>query len=280
VIHQINIKKQSEYWLSLDGFSFEREISNLYKSLGYKVKNTKKVADGGIDIKLWNDKGEYIIVQCKNHTHKVAPSIVRDLYGTMHKEKANKSILISSSGFNTGVYKFSKELPIELLDINDLISLSEKAYPKSLEIINNVKNLFSINANITFKFKSIGNVYLLYVSFGKALYNEEKNTVILKEPIANGCYIFESIEEGRCIADTILKQKYKPFEKAIYEIVEWKIYHKDSLYSYKTFYYVKIVKKGEEYFLSKKKNENQADIVSEFPKPQKRKKQMVWLEWI
>jgi restriction system protein len=279
IIHQRNIKKQSEYWLSLDGFSFEQEVSDLYRSLGYKVKTTKKVADGGIDIKLWDDKGEYIIVQCKNHKHKIAPSIIRDLYGTMHKEKADRAILICSGGFNDSVYDFAKGLPIDLLELEDIISLSDKAHPKSYEIIDTIKEMYCIDEMI-FKFKSMGSVYLLYNLFRNAAYNEKETRVELIELInsmESAYCVFESKEKSKTIVDIILKQKYKPLENAIYEIVEWKIYPNDSPYRYKAFYYVKIIKEGEDYFMSNKKNDSYENVkVSGFPKRKKRKK---WYGW-
>ena len=50
-------------------------------------------------------------------------SAVRDLYGTMMNEGANKGILVCTSGYGADAYNFSKDKPIELIDGGGLLYL-------------------------------------------------------------------------------------------------------------------------------------------------------------
>ena len=48
---------------------------------------------------------------------------MRDLYGTMMNEGANKGILVTTSGYGPDAYEFTKDKPIELIDGGGLIYL-------------------------------------------------------------------------------------------------------------------------------------------------------------
>ena len=56
----------------------------------------------------------------------VGVSAVRDLYGTLGHEGANKGILVTTSAFGPDAYDFIKGKPITLLDGGNLLHLMEK----------------------------------------------------------------------------------------------------------------------------------------------------------
>ena len=64
IINQ-QLENRRVVWLKMDGITFEREVSEIYKAHGYETKTTKAIGEGGVDIRLWKD-GEYSIAQCKN----------------------------------------------------------------------------------------------------------------------------------------------------------------------------------------------------------------------
>jgi len=117
--------KKHEFWLSLDGLRFERELANVFELAGYYVKLTKGSGDKGVDIFLKNE-GKHTIVQCKAHKKAVGPATVRDLYGTMLDCGADEAILASTNGFTIGVYEFVKDKNIQLWDIDTIIEFKEK----------------------------------------------------------------------------------------------------------------------------------------------------------
>jgi hypothetical protein len=258
IINQRNKKREEDYWLGLDGFKFEREVSDLYRKLGYKVETTRAVADGGVDIKLWNKEGEYIIVQCKNHKDKVGPAIVRDLFGTMHNEKADKAILLCSGGFNKSVFDFVTGKSIELVDIKQLINLSEKIYP--LQYTNgSISNYSYLNNEINFLCKNIENVFILYSHYAKII--EKGGKKYFSSPIDDEYCIFETLEGINKEIELIKQQNNKPFAgSCIYDIAEWAIQDKTQYYRYKTFYYLRIIQLEQSYYKSKKQGDEKQYI--------------------
>ena len=58
------LRQREEWWKSLDGRSFEKEIGNLFMEKGYNVIHTGKSGDEGIDLVVEKDNKK-AIVQCK-----------------------------------------------------------------------------------------------------------------------------------------------------------------------------------------------------------------------
>jgi restriction system protein len=56
----------------------------------------------------------------------VGVSAVRDLFGTMNHEGANKGILVTTSGYGPDAFDFAKDKPIELIDGGGLLFLLQE----------------------------------------------------------------------------------------------------------------------------------------------------------
>lgn len=123
-------RAEHEFWTSLSGLDFERELAKLFKVSGYKVQLTKASGDKGVDIFL-QDNDKIIVVQCKAHKKAVGPSTVRDLYGTMMDSNADEAILASINGFTSGVYEFVKDKNIHLWDVETIIKFKENLPSKA-----------------------------------------------------------------------------------------------------------------------------------------------------
>ena len=96
----------------MSGYEFEDFIANLLRQKGFKVTQTDYSNDGGVDlIAEYNQplfSGKYI-VQCKKYTDNlVGQPELRDLYGVVMSESANKGILITTSDFTTQAKNFAK----------------------------------------------------------------------------------------------------------------------------------------------------------------------------
>lgn len=108
------------------GESFERDVLLLIQKMGFEAKSTKTSRDGGIDIIATNSnpllKGKYII-QCKDWCNPIGEPPLRDLFGVVHSERANKGILITTSTFTTSAKLFAQDKPIELIDGEQYLSL-------------------------------------------------------------------------------------------------------------------------------------------------------------
>jgi len=104
---------------------FEKEFS--YN--GGEVKVTQASRDGGVDAIAFDPdpiRGGKIVIQAKRYTNTVGVSAVRDLFGTVMNEGANKGILVTTSDYGPDSYEFAKGKPLTLLNGGNLLYLLEK----------------------------------------------------------------------------------------------------------------------------------------------------------
>ena len=113
-----------DYWMRLDGHQFENAVANVFREKGYIATVSKQGGDGGIDIVIMKD-GEEIAVECKAHKKPIGPDVARDLYGTMAHFGYNKGLIVSRSGFTSGVYDFIKGKNIGLYNLQRIMSIQK-----------------------------------------------------------------------------------------------------------------------------------------------------------
>jgi len=101
---------------------FEKEFA----TTGAEVRVTQASRDGGVDAVIFDPDplhGGKTVVQAKRYTNTVGVSAVRDLYGTMMNEGANKGILVTTSDYGPDAYAFAKGKPLVLLTGGNLLHL-------------------------------------------------------------------------------------------------------------------------------------------------------------
>src|SRR5207237_1126702 len=107
---------------------FEDLIGNLFSKMGLETKQTQLSQDGGVDVVAFDKRpilGGKVVIQAKRYRHTVGVSAVRDLFGTMMNEGANKGVLVTTSGYDAAAFNFVKDKPIELIDGGGLLYLLE-----------------------------------------------------------------------------------------------------------------------------------------------------------
>lgn len=113
---------------NMNGYEFEDFIFSLLKSMNFTVKQTTYSQDDGIDLIASFDHpilgGNYII-QCKNWQNNVGQPAVRDLFGVVMSEYANRGVLISTSDFTKQAYEFAQGKNITLINNATLNTLVE-----------------------------------------------------------------------------------------------------------------------------------------------------------
>ncbi|MBQ5317933.1 MAG: restriction endonuclease [Oscillospiraceae bacterium] len=124
---------------SMSGVEFEFLCKELLEKMGFETETTKASGDGGIDLIAYNYQpilsGKYII-QCKRYVGSVGEPVIRDLYGVITSERANKGILMTTGHFTKSAIEFAMGKPIELIDgskLNELLSLYELDNINTLE---------------------------------------------------------------------------------------------------------------------------------------------------
>ena len=113
----------------MSGAEFENLILQLVRKMGFEAQQTKASGDGGIDIVAHYSQpfleGTYII-QCKRWSSSIGEPVLRDLYGVVMSERANKGILVTTSYFTSSATSFADGKPIELIDGDKLSSLLDR----------------------------------------------------------------------------------------------------------------------------------------------------------
>jgi restriction system protein len=115
--------------LELTPKEFEAFIQNLFTRMGYDTKLYRATGDGGIDCVAYDPhpiSGGKFIIQAKLYTRTVAPTHVRDLWGTVQHEGATKGIMITTSGYGPDSYKFAGGKPLNLIDGSGLLALCQE----------------------------------------------------------------------------------------------------------------------------------------------------------
>jgi len=105
--------------MDLTPSEFEGLVGNLFTRMGLETKLTRTHRDGGVDAIAYDTRpilGGKVVIQAKRYSHTVGVSAVRDLYGTMMNEGANKGILVTTSSYGPDAYDFCRDKPVELID--------------------------------------------------------------------------------------------------------------------------------------------------------------------
>jgi len=124
--------------IDLTPSAFEQLITNLFNLMKFDAHATRISKDGGVDCIAYYKQsivgGKYVI-QAKRWTHPVQVDAVRDLFGAMDHERANKGILITTSKFAPACYKFAEGKPMELIDGSNLLALIEQHTNLKVKIV-------------------------------------------------------------------------------------------------------------------------------------------------
>jgi len=112
---------------------FEHLIRELFakefSQEGVEVKITQASRDRGVDAIAYDPdpiRGGKFVIQAKRYTAVVEVSAVRDLYGTILNEGANRGILVTTAKYGAEAYNFAKDKNITLIDGSKLLGLLEK----------------------------------------------------------------------------------------------------------------------------------------------------------
>jgi restriction system protein len=118
---------------SMEWEDFEHLVRQLFEwefgKDGAEVKITRASRDRGVDAIMFDPdpiRGGKYVIQAKRYTLTVGVDAVRDLYGTVINEGANRGILVATSAFGPDAYEFAKGKPISLVDGANLLAMLKK----------------------------------------------------------------------------------------------------------------------------------------------------------
>jgi restriction system protein len=99
-------------------------VGEAYRRRGYTIEEIGGASpDGGVDVLLYAG-GQKTIVQCKRwRTAQVGVSLVRELYGVMVAERAERAIFVTTGTYTSEALAFASGKPLELVDGRALAKL-------------------------------------------------------------------------------------------------------------------------------------------------------------
>ncbi len=119
---------------TMDWEKFEHLIRELFEKVfggdDVEVRVTQASRDRGVDAMVLDPdpiKGGKIVIQAKRYSNTVDVSSVRDLYGTVMNEGANKGILVTTSTFGPDAYAFASNKPLTLVNGGELLAMMKQA---------------------------------------------------------------------------------------------------------------------------------------------------------
>lgn len=133
---------------------FEHLVAQLFEwefsKNGIEVKVTRASRDRGVDAILFDPdplKGGKYVIQAKRYTRTVDVSAVRDLYGTVMNEGANRGILITTASYGPDAYEFANGKPLSLVDGPNLLLMLQRHGKKFKIDLEEARRLNAINQN-------------------------------------------------------------------------------------------------------------------------------------
>lgn len=107
---------------------FEERVLLLLEDLGWSnLRLRGGSGDRGVDLE-GEFQGVRFIIQCKRYSKPVPPSMVRDLVGALHIQRADRTLLVTTSSFTSQGYAEARDQAVELWDGNILAQkISEAA---------------------------------------------------------------------------------------------------------------------------------------------------------
>ncbi len=118
---------------TMDWESFEHLVREIFEqefvAEGGEVKVTQASRDGGVDAIAFDPdpiRGGKYVIQAKRYTRTVGVAAVRDLYGTVMHEGADRGILVTTSDYGADSVSFATDKPLTLISGAQLLSLLEK----------------------------------------------------------------------------------------------------------------------------------------------------------
>jgi hypothetical protein len=113
--------------LDITPAEFESLVVELYTLLGHKASRTGAVGDHGVDVIVHANNGEKWVIQCKRWRGTVGEPIVRDFYGVLHHEKADRGAIVTTGKFTEQAMRWARGKPIELVEGGEFLRLMKRA---------------------------------------------------------------------------------------------------------------------------------------------------------
>jgi HJR/Mrr/RecB family endonuclease len=115
------------HMMALEPAEFETWVGMMFQLNGYRIRNTPLSGDHGVDIEVSRPPMNTGLVQCKRYRGTVGEPVVRELYGTLIHERADRAWLATTGAISRKAREWAAGKPIELWDGQKLVELARRA---------------------------------------------------------------------------------------------------------------------------------------------------------
>jgi HJR/Mrr/RecB family endonuclease len=125
-----NWLSKSDHYLQMESRVFEDAVAELFRALGYDVKQTAYSNDRGKDAIAWKDGNKYLI-ECKRYDvgNTIGRRDLQILVAAMKEENAKGGIYINTGRFTKTAKEYARQENIELYDRRTFPALVNRGFP-------------------------------------------------------------------------------------------------------------------------------------------------------
>ena len=116
-------------WSDLDWRSYQKLVAGLHADENTEVETEYEypIYGGGtkeVDVVVWDSSDQYeytVLIECKFTSKPVSKSIVDSVNGYFQNSDADKAVIVSKSGFQSGAIERARGTGVELLTLHEFI---------------------------------------------------------------------------------------------------------------------------------------------------------------
>ncbi len=104
---------------AMDGYQFENFLVEIFQTLGYDVKETKKTQDQGADLFVTRF-GKNMVIQAKNYSGSVGNSAVQQAISAKAFYGCDEAMVVTNSYYTKSAMELAESARVRLIDRNEL----------------------------------------------------------------------------------------------------------------------------------------------------------------
>lgn len=118
---------------AMDGFQFEAFLVEIFQTIGFDVKETKKTADQGADLFVTRF-GKNMVIQAKNYTGSVGNAAVQQAISAKAFYGCDEAMVVTNSYYTKSAKDLAATAGVRLVDREGLQSYLDDYNQKLIEV--------------------------------------------------------------------------------------------------------------------------------------------------
>jgi restriction system protein len=118
---------------AMDGFQFEAFLVEIFQTIGFDVKETKKTADQGADLFV-SRFGKNMVIQAKNYTGSVGNAAVQQAISAKAFYGCDEAMVVTNSYYTKSAKELATTASVRLIDREGLQSYLDDYNQKLIEV--------------------------------------------------------------------------------------------------------------------------------------------------